>query len=332
MQEYTILVPTNSVCTIFVSFKTSNLRIVRMLKKSELRIIADRLNWDIKETEQAVIELLDYPSLVDIEGFLMICASAKNPKDRWKKIIEFLLSTLEGDLTKTVIILVKGDTCFSCVAKFNFYDLKNSHVIKPVKNKKLPRLHHQRSFICTHSSEIAVIPNWVKHDVRSDRLSHQFVDIFISDRYRKFAQNYDPSEFLNPRDLLIEVIGKVGLSAFNVGYFRDLATSLGYGPSYDSFVRKLHQALIHPFVNRNEITLHKYWLIYVLVEKLRERGFGLRESFRKAARMLDQETSSIHTRYFERKKEVKEHNLKLKEIIEQFHLTSPVTDLLTKHS
>ncbi len=123
---------------------------------------------------------------------------------------------------------------------------------------------------------------------------------------------------------LIQVVGQVGFLAFNVTKFRSLVSSLYYNPNTPqadkSLLSELAALLYNPLFNRDIITQRGYWLIYLLVETLRQKGYGTRESFRKVAKHLRNKPSSIERRYFEKKMEAKENELTLDKIIKQFWL------------
>jgi hypothetical protein len=97
-------------------------------------------------------------------------------------------------------------------------------------------------------------------------------------------------------------------------------------------LKKLEKSF-NSFLSRPEITKYQHWLIYALVEKLRQEGYSVRKSFIKAGELLKLPMpSSVQPRYYERKKEAKKLGMSLNDIIRDKGLSRALIDLLGKLS
>jgi hypothetical protein len=333
-----------------------------MLKKTQLKEIADRLGWRFEETRLAVEELRKFTSIKNLEGFLKVCVNANEPEERWQKIIRFLLINLKGDLVKDICDLLQIDPCFYALALFNFYDLqlilklegtsyrvrfrgeKKSFIywsygrynaVKDLTIRSIASLKAQKKISSTREVEMFIYLYRVdKQDIRKfpeefiyspSGLTYTFLDILL---HYKLMASVNPKTGipeLNFRKLFMDVARLVRFLAFNIAQFRYLASDLYYNP-YKSeenkkFLAELTTILLDPDLNRNEITKRRNWLIYTLVETLKKK-YTIRDTYKKVGKHLNNSPKSIHRRYFDMKKEAKEKNLTLEDIIKQFGLFS----------
>jgi hypothetical protein len=329
-----------------------------MLKKSQIKEIAIKLGWGFKETEIAVKELRDSTSIKDCDEFLKICLAAVEPQERWKKVREFLLVNLVGDdLAKTICDLLRIDPCFYALALFNIRDLQGT---VRLRGNLRTTFSGEKSFIHWGVSDIDFLENPTTKSLSSlkgreqvlsasdvmkyidlfegygvpiwkqlekaiykpDELTYEFLNALLD--YKVMASAYLEEEILDLKKLLIHVVERAGFLAFNIRRFRSLVSSLYYNPNTPQedkgLLSELAALLYNPIFNRDIITQRGHWLIYFLVETLRQKGYGTNESFRKVAKHLHNKPSSIERRYFEKKMEAKEKEFTLDKIINQFWL------------
>jgi hypothetical protein len=123
---------------------------------------------------------------------------------------------------------------------------------------------------------------------KPEELTYAFLDSLLD--YKMMVSTYLEEEIFDIKKLLIQVVERVGFLAFNIAKFRSLVSSLYYNPNTPqadkSLLSELAALLYNPIFNRDIITQRGYWLIYFLVETLRQKGYGTRESFRKVAKHL----------------------------------------------
>lgn len=306
-----------------------------MLKKNELKRLAKKLNWEIDETEAAVKEYLELPSLVNGEELLRILMTTNNAKERSGEVIVFLLRKLSDkiktrtDLIEVICDILNIDCCFHALSIFNRQD-----ILKP-KSKKMSKSFLVKELLSSLSSQSMI--NKLKPGQRKflepEELAYRFLDTFVVTLVMVESEETnkrigEPGVWWN---IIIDVVGRVGFKAFNITIFKNfvtLAAELTYVPAYERYLERLIEALNDPFFNKTEMTKKRYWFIYVLVEGLREKGLGLRESFRRANKLLNIPRGTIQTRYFEIKKEVKVKKLSLKHIIREHHLYRSLNEVL----
>jgi len=91
---------------------------------------------------------------------------------------------------------------------------------------------------------------------------------------------------------------------------------------------RLARAIASP-LDKKEITQMRYWLNYVIIERIREE-YGLRGAFRKLAEVAGQKYNSIQPRYWDRKKIAKNESITLDDIITKYSLQKPILEIEQK--
>lgn len=183
-----------------------------------------------------------------------------------------------------------------------------------------------------------------KNYLSAELLTYKFLDKFVIEIQKRDVYKNKPkikgglivpnpktTQIINVlEDMLVELFEKVGFLAFNIKIFRMLASSTFHDPylSIDLF-KELKDSLNDPLLSQYRITDRRYWLIYVLVEKLKGT-YGLRGSFRHIGKSLYQAPGSVQRRYFDKKKEAKIKKLSLKDIIREHHLYIQLNEVLKK--
>lgn len=321
-----------------------------MLKKTEIERLSTMLGWDISETKYAIQELIDSPTIVDSEGFLKICIKSDVPSDRWDKIVKFLLKTLKGDLVKNICDLLYIDPCFHALAFFNIQSFEKQLKQEWPEDNSLPLNEwaifdglwyprKKKSFINWGPDIIDAIKtknklkrsryilvSEINHYINSYDLSYKFLDILV---YRKMAIG----DIADLKELIDEVVSNVGLLAFNIHIFRRYLTVFYYNPYNKNFSKnallELHSNFINPYLDRNQQTKLRYWLIYALVQTLKKEGCSEKRAIAKVGKLINlADASSVQPRYYERKKEAKKLNLSLEDIIRKYRLNLTLTEIM----
>jgi hypothetical protein len=133
---------------------------------------------------------------------------------------------------------------------------------------------------------------------------------------------------LNSESLLLDIVSRVGFRAFEITCLKSEAVFYSAVPYLNEKATRLAKAIASP-IDKKEITQKGYWLNYVVIERNREQ-YGLRGAFRTLAKVTGQETSSIHSRYFGRKKIAKKEGLTLEDIINIYSLQKLILEIEQK--
>lgn len=317
-----------------------------MMKKNEIRKIANKFGWKMREAGFAVKELCESHSIVDCEELLRIVMNTQDPFERWVRAQNFLNKyfILDEHLDKDKLVelicdlLDRGDPCFEVLTLFNAFDSILSRLNEdPKKIIRFPG--DKKSFLDWRWTlnpravfrdrdklpqvESLFFPNEVTWKFL-DRLLHQ----------RKIFGMY----ISNLGSLLIEVIARVGFLAFNIQIFREYVTFYSGDPTKREELLELVNALNDPFLDRTKNTERKYWLFFLLVEKLK-REYGVRGAFREVGNRLNVSPGLVHGQYYVKKKAAKKQFLKKKErsalefdldaITNKFHLERYLENYLT---
>jgi len=300
-----------------------------------------KTGWKAKESEIALNELLTSDSLLYTDTFLELCLKTNNPKERWGKIVEYLLDSLSYDPVDLISKLQFIDPCFKTLAFFNIYDYSakyiNDYTVKINNNdwKDIEYLYfnnNKKSFINWELIYLAEDINYnisLVNDISTDPelLTHKFSDILIR-TYTNIEE-----DLLMPNSIIISLIERIGLIALSFESIRNLINKMTLYPGFPENRKRLKRlkSVIHvSYASFTEITNRKHWLLYVFVEELRKEGFGLLASFREASKILDEVRSTIERRYFEKKKELRSNKINLDDIIVKYNLMPELNVYLNK--
>jgi len=320
------------------------------MTRREIKKISQKLGLKIAESKFVVKKLTKSKLITGYEDFLRICVNSKNPSDRWQSFIEFMFKSFEGDIVNTTSTLLRqSEPCFEVLALFNINDIWRAKGKKFIDTlNKEERVSYKR--LLDYPIRLPKDPK-VKWELSDDpspyskKLCHKFIDLIIRNYINKYRNRlimqslrdgenihvfpaFPPDIF----DILTGVLDEVGVLAFNIEIFNDLLSLLYFHPfqAGKEKLEKITKALTDPFQSRTEITKIRYWLIYALIEKLKARRYGVRESFKKASELIKEPHTSIHRRYYDRKKVVKKEKLSLNDIIIKYHLNNMLNNLLTR--
>jgi len=324
-----------------------------MLNKKEINSLSNKLGWSVKETKVALKELYQSNSIIDRDSFLRICLEAKNPLNRFERITNYLLKTLNRDFVNTICRLAYIDSCFHALALFNLIDLK--------KVFGDPYHHQNRSFINwihpesildetefedvikklrkNKSSKTIKIANMdpeqagvvFTQELFPEPLTYRFLDKFIQVKIENTEEEPE-QEWELLKELMLKVVTKIKFLAFNIPTFRAVATYNALNQPVDkNFYYKLCESFKNPLSEKEKSTEQSYWLIYALVESLRGIGYGGMASFRKAASLLKiEKVDTVERRYFQMKKKAKEQDTIVEDIINQYNLREVINELVSQ--
>jgi len=278
------------------------------LLKSDIKLIADKFQWSEKVTKGAIKEFLETPSFANSEEILRICVDADNPKDRKNDVFESLFNTHYDNLVKFVCNqIVNSDPCFDILAAFNSTELKDSVSANQGR--------FEASFLQTMPVRL-FNKSYLAPYVTNVLLCYEYLDGLL----RRKHQDFD--------SLLLDIVSRVGFRAFYIDSLRYIASSYSSFPYSNEQATRLARAIAKP-LDKKEITQMGYWLNYVVIERNREQ-YGLRGAFRALAKVTGQEATSIHSRYFGRKKIAKEEGLTLEDIISKYSLHRLIDEIEQK--
>lgn len=300
-----------------------------MLRRTELNKISNRLKWDRKDTESAIKELRELSSIIDTYEFLKICVHSEDVDDRFEDVTQFLIDTLKNDPAETISNLLSIDPCFYAMAFFNLFDSLNKleHELgldftidyKSFINWEYPLNYPEiwGDMLIKKRKEKTIF----MEDIIPQKLTYRFLDEYV-DHYVR-GLNYDLEK------IITKVLTEKKLLALNIEYFRwNLCNPFH---NNKNLFNQILAISTDPLVSRKEITQGRYWFYYVLVEVLNKRkGYGLRESFRKVAKVLGESANTIQRRYFEKKKQAKTKSLKIDDLIMKHQFQLSLDEVLKK--
>jgi len=291
------------------------------------------------QLESAIRKALERKSVVkDWKKFLRICLEPDPKKvyveSRTSKVFNYLTTAMQDDdLVATICrLLKKHDPCFWFLALFNLTDFHDeySDSAGPLDSSLMlpttiqPRTEYQTAL----KSLIQILlwdgpwegqVSWAEGFIEFPKsnpyvLQDRFLFDLIDDKIKQKDLKREDID-----SVLIQVAAEVGFLVFNFSWFRQIASTYETNPIKRDQALALINALSTPFLNRIEITEKKYWLFYVLVEKLRG-VHGLRGAFRKVGELVGNPPKTIQRRYFEIKKKATRDDLSLDDIISKYHL------------
>jgi len=310
-----------------------------MLKRNEINKIAKKFGWDYIQAEDAVNDIIDYSSIIDGEEFIRVCINAKDHELRINNTDVFLINNIKGDLVDIICNLLSIDLSFYVLAFYNIYDFlrSNRYEIRgfPASSETSPLFYHSRFLILLKfdSKSDMYVPEYNEVCIPS-QLTYNFLDGLIRDRLKLYSSESVYSD--NTFQVLKDVLARVGFRAFNIQLFLQIVTDVSYRPRYQPEIKErlkeLYEAIPNPTKTRVENKEIRDWFIYVLVEKYKEKGYTQEKSFEIVGKEFHQERNSIHQRYYERKREARDRNLLLKDVINENKLYIPLKEFLTKEA
>ena len=140
-------------------------------------------------------------------------------------------------------------------------------------------------------------------------------------------------DLLNPNSIIIQLLKRIQLLAFNIESIRELTNEIFLYPvnaHNKKRLKALKSVLNIATDDYREITNRRHWLWFVLVEELQRWGIGVRPSFRKAGKILGGNSKTIARTYFKKKKELTEDKLNLENIIDEYNLKHELDNYLDK--
>jgi len=183
---------------------------------------------------------------------------------------------------------------------------------------------------------IVTTQNDISHD--PEKLKHKFLDLYI-----QYLQNSNQlstlftestTVFDDLKPLMRQVLKRVGYLAFNLEVFRKQINFFCKLPDLKEsreFLEDITEILSPSAKTKISHTRRKYWLWYVLINKLQEGGYGVRASFRKAVETLGESTEKgISKRYYDRQKIARKEELSIEKIISDKYLGLELNELLIK--
>lgn len=296
------------------------------------QMISERLNWSQTEAEQAINELQNCSKLTDNIYYLEPIIS-KSRNDRLEFMKDLLINGLRSkSLSERVSFMSKIlniDGSFRALALINAYDyMKSSRADQQIKilypNDKKSFIYWKLSGIDIQLGQTSTRDFPIKH-ADPKFLSYESANVTLN-----FLKSESPSS-IDMDSFVSHLFENVGLTAFNLSIIRDYFTEL----SYDSY--KSRESLISylsiindKFLARATLNTRKYWLIYILIEELHNRNYGIRRSFRESQNLLGEKKHTVQRRYYQMKKIAQEKNLTIYDIINNYGLGQALYDLIIK--
>jgi len=251
----------------------------------------------LNETSEAITELLNEESIVDDWGnFLTLCVESTNQEQRWEGVRKYLFDRISEKNLKDIICkwVYKPDPCFSVCALFNLSELKEDH---RVEFRVMCAATQKHRSLLLKISDISLL----SADITDELLCDKFLSFLI--------RRYNESGKINIHNLILQVISSAGFLAFNLTIFRHFTSWSAIDPTKTIYCKELAGTLEAKYMNNKLTTDKKYWMYYVLVEKLKGKH-GLKESFELVAQRCGvvnkngQYGPSIKARYYEQKKKL----------------------------
>lgn len=206
---------------------------IKLLKRSQITKIAKKLKWKDSDTKKAIEEFLSYPSVLDSEKFLMVCAESKSSFEREKNIKRFVSDQIIDDLSYYIPELLYIDVCFLIVEVFYMKDIFDDLKKNKKENLFIPHTKKKTFFKWLESAEVTITgtraaeiempPVEIRGLEYPMELTYDCIDHVINDSIREKIdrKEYENiSRFLD--ELFTEVFNRVGLLALNIKSFRKL--------------------------------------------------------------------------------------------------------------
>jgi len=308
------------------------------------------MNWKVEEAIECLDDVYSPNSYIldgkivteeNLDQFLRIVCQAKNRNQRnalFKK--EFLLGFLKDseNVVSTIAYFIQDNFFIPIIGFLNDIDNKDLEAwleYESGRNQSISPWFRLSYVNEKYRDEPRYSPDsfdvYPADKVRADLLeiminrSYYFFDNKYKDEtFSKFAKRHKKGLIAYPIDLdnlyylylTSELVELVGFQVFEI---KSLHESVMYCEEngLDDLLIKVSNNLF--FGSRNRKQQNKYF-IFALCEKLKQKHFGTRETFRVVGNYLFNESSSVHRRYYEIQKELKAKNYSIDEIIRTYKL------------
>jgi len=325
-----------------------------MLKEITKKV-AKKLKWTLKTANGAVsIFLADEYAFSESEMIevLNICLDKSLPKNRSSEVFKFLISKIKKDQVAEVCskVILGIEPCLLVLAFFNTHEYSTKKLKKNEKeffkillHNKNQRLLVTNPLIPEQVSDLYLdfdyIKNYEKLNYKevdqniilytsAEKLSYRFVDellryFFQIEQKGEFMENrpWKFDEILDPNDILIPIVKKVGYRVFNIEmyrYFFNLETENAYfSPDFPfyQFSNEVRHVLKGDNLTKKETTERRYWFYYALVKLLNKNyNYKIDPACDKAAELIGDNkiSETIRRRYFDKKKEIEKDKINMK--------------------
>jgi len=325
------------------------------MKKTLIEQVSSKLDWDYSQTEKIFNDFIedkerfDWSALEkkDYLRFLEICADSDDPLKRKSNMYQYFSSKLKKNPVELISKLIIDEVV---IATYLMFDIKDA-IRYGLVTVELPIANPQSILIAYHDLSIKYLETGgiIEFNKAENEVKHELIDFLI----RKYiSQNtstvldrekltykelrlerrkipFEESHTEIIKNLIIDCISHIGIRVFEINFFVGYIKRIASLSPYDFQLERIAHALYSQYLDRKKINDEKYWFYYCLVERLREKGFGLRASFRKAEELINVPNATIARRYFEKKKEAGKYKKSLYTIISSYRFRDKL-DMLTQ--
>jgi len=279
--------------------------------------ISKKLGWDPEIVQYSFKKLFkdedvssDILSKKNIIEFFKICSESKDVNDRKNKLIKFFRSNLNKDIVKTVIYFLLRDLLFVYV--WHFFDYLDDNRIKGRHYKPTKDVIGKNML----NPFLSILWMCKFNALELLKKSEIIVDYLIYDNISRFMDHN--KTIAAAKELIYNLIPEIGLNVLNIRplreYFLGLISSSSSPNDFDDKIIKL--LLFH----KKKESRKQHWFYYFMVEGLMKRGYGTRESFRLVGKYFERPPTTIHRRYYDKKKEIKDKRLDTNKVIQELNL------------
>lgn len=306
------------------------------LNKKEVHSISNFLHWSESDTLKAIKITRDLNLFIDSDDLLRICIEADHESRRASKLAFYLLDKAPEDTSEYIRQLILDENIFYICTMFNAIEAAET-----IYNTKLEIPYDEKySNLITpfylsediFNVEGNLIFSSLKHRDQTKIFKFHTIDILV---ISLMGKNRDQREFKDPNFLntyyenfILEMIPTTGFQIFELPFVRTFVNEIKVGDDNEAFLKKIVDLMSDSYLSRNEQTQKKYWLIFCLVEKLKENKKGTMESFRLASKLIGLGDLTIQRRYYEMKKKKAKLSLSVNEIIKQQGLQRKLIELM----
>jgi len=281
-----------------------------MAINNDLKVISKKLGWDYNVVEHSINKLIrdevvssDVFSKKEIIEYLKICSESKDLRDRKNQIIKFLTSRQYKDIVKTIIYFLQYDYVFTVL--WHFFDYLDDNRIKG-------KYYKPSGKIISENAEafygLAFYCNFLQDEIEHKK--QIILDYLIHE------SNWQSRDIPNIDKLILQLVSEIGFNVIRIESLKDYFLE-GMVSNRDDFEHKVIKYLL--FYKKKK-TNKQRWRNYFLVNELKKRKYGTRESFRLVGRLYDKPDTSISRRYYEISKKIKDKELDVKESIQKLNL------------
>lgn len=298
------------------------------MKKNEINKVAEYLGWEFKKTNKAIKDIRIQKSIIkDWSGFFSLCIESQNPVQRTKALEEHLKNIpLKNNLSDTICNWIYNlDPCFNVCSVFNISDYCNLSFTGYEYDDSLIRFwfnnlekngsfYFQKRLLPGQLFENSLYePSGLCDHIISTILT---IEEKLDKPHYEYLEKTKPVDVyeLKVRTVFANVLKKVGFSAFNISAFRIRGHIYDNNPFQAVCAKEISSILNDKYSNNASSTERRYWIYFILVEKLKDE-YGVRGSFREIAKRFDKTltrkkdiekaAATIHARYYEMQKEYK---------------------------